>query len=127
MNGQNPQSQLNRYTKNTGYRRGFYIKTINNINIVGNLMMRITFDKSGGAYYSFYLKGKRISNAQLYPIFKQSMLLAGGVALAIILATFAEDIATMGAGIWNDAYSIAKAVSLTQPIFLMSLRAKGLT
>ncbi len=125
LGGSSPRSQLNRYTNKTGYKKGYNIGSIKGIVILGKLKMNITFDSTGGAYYSFYSNGKRVYNSQLYRQLRTNIMIARALVAAIVIATLLEDIATMGAGIWNDAYSFAKAVTLSKPILLMGLRAKG--
>ena len=125
--GTSASAQLTKYTKGTGLLRGFSLGKISNIPIVGKIKMNITFDSRGGAYYAFYLKGNRVTNAQLYRALSYSIKAATAVAAAIIIATVAEDIATAGIGIWNDVISFGGATGAMIPILNLGLRMCRLT
>ncbi len=87
--------------------------------------MNITFDNSGGAYYAFYYRGRRVKNAELYKALKTCIIAACAVATTIVVATIAEDIITFGVGIWNDAISLVGAASSMISILLGGLRSFG--
>ena len=123
--GTSPNTQLTKYTKGTGYSRGYNIGNISNIAICGRVKMNITFDSSGGAYYAFYVSGKRVTNAQLQKALKTVIVAAYSIAVLTILATIIEDIVTFGIGIWNDALSFASATASMTPIIVGGLRAYG--
>ena len=123
--GTSPNSQLVKYSKGTGYNRGYNIGKIDNIAICGKVKMCITFDSSGGAYYAFYVRGKRVTNSQLHRALKAIIVVACAVAVSIILATILEDILTFGAGIWNDAPSFLGAAGSMSGIVVGGLRAVG--
>jgi len=123
--GTSPNAQLVKYTKGTGLYRGYNIGSIDNITICGKVKMFITFDSSGGAYYAFYVSGKRITNAQLQKALKAVIIAASAAAATIILATILEDIASFGVGVWNDAPSFLGAAGSMSGIIVGGLRAVG--
>jgi hypothetical protein len=123
--GQSPNKQLTKYTTKTGLYRGYNIGSIHNIAICGNIKMMITFDEYGGAYYAFYNKQKRITNAELQKALKPIIILACSVSATIILGTIIEDIVTYGIGIWNDAQSFVGAATSMSSIIVAGLRLCG--
>ena len=120
--GTSASAQLAKYTSGTGLIRGFSLGKILNIPILGNIKMNITFNSSGGAFYAFYLRNNRVTNAQLYKALSYAIKAATAVAAAIIIATVAEDIASAGIGIWNDIFSFGGATGAMIPILNGGLR-----
>ena len=123
--GKSPESQLRKYTTGTGLVRGYSIGNINRIPVCGRVKMNISFNSKGGAFYSFYSDGQRVTNAQLQKALKTVIIAACSVAASIILVTILEDILTWGIGILNDAPSFAAAASSMAPIIVGGLRAYG--
>jgi hypothetical protein len=123
--GTSPESQLKKYTAKTGLVRGYNIGNINDIPICGHIKMNISFNSTGGAFYAFYVSGRRVTNAQLQEALKTVIVAACSVAASIILTTILEDILTWGIGIWNDALSFAGAAASMSPIIGGGLRLYG--
>ena len=123
--GTSANKQLTKYTNGTGFYRGYNIGAITNIAICGKVKMSITFDSSGGAFYAFYVKGKRVTNAALQKALKTVIVAASAVAATVILATILEDIVSCGIGIWNDAPSFAGAAASMSGIIVGGLRVAG--
>jgi RHS repeat-associated protein len=122
--GDNPTPQLNGYiSKSNGtLTKGFYMEPIENITIVGDIKMRIDFDTAGGANYSFYqnsLNGEQlaVSSVEVKNEVKNRFGWGVGVAGAILIATFAEDIITAGAGVADDLASLYLAMTAVAASF----------
>ena len=134
--------QINEYLKlNDGFIRGFKIGTVVKQIMGEELKVRITSDKRGGIYYSFYnSKGKRISNAELYNKVKQATnifwaslagttaLVAGGTLLLVSSGGTAAPVASSVGGkilafaTSSTANSIGKAAMFT--IVFMAILSK---
>ncbi|MBE4906951.1 DNRLRE domain-containing protein [Bacillus luteolus] len=56
ISGKDPKNQLEKYTFETGYVKGHKLKTINDITVLGEIKMEITFPKEGEARYRLYYK-----------------------------------------------------------------------
>jgi len=97
--------QLDKYTAATGFSVGPDIGTIEGIPIIGSITMSITDNGKGTLNYHF--SGKKTK--EVHYIVSKNLSWSIGVAVIIVFATIAEDIASGGAGLLDDIPSFALA------------------
>lgn len=89
------------------------------INFVRNIYMDVYYQEGGIVWYEFHSKKRRYQNVEVVAVVKEEDIqkklrrkywIGKAVVAAIILATLAEDVLTSGAGVADDAASLATAL-----------------
>lgn len=100
LGGLTPEAQLQKYTNGTGFYRGFDIGKIKST-WYDNLIIKVTFNNCGGAFYSFYnSRGKQLSNADLYSKVRTQMIKfysVSGILVASLLVSVVLSVYSGGA------------------------------
>lgn len=100
LDGVTPEEQLQKYTNGTGFYRGFYMSSIKS-KLYENLIIKVSFDDRGGAFYSFYnSREKRVTNADLYSKVRTQMIKfysVSGILVASLLASVVLSVYSGGA------------------------------
>lgn len=115
--GKNPDPQIKKYCKATGYSKGVYLEPIE-VRLSKEVRIKILFNSRGGAFYAFYGNdNKQIKNATLEKSIKTSRAFKSGlVAVSLVGATLLEDFLTGGAGVANDIQSFSAAAGILIPL-----------